>query len=82
MSHFWGSLRLCGELMTKNVASCYPDERADLTARLMRDRNVGALIVIGCDGHPVGFVTDRDFAVGVCANAEESYYRHCHIGGE
>ncbi len=65
----------CHELMTKDVAICYPDERADIAARLMRDRNVGALVVIGRDRHPVGFITDRDFAVSVCANAEDSYYR-------
>jgi CBS domain-containing protein len=65
----------CSELMTKDVAICYPDERADVAARLMRDRNVGALVVIGRDRHPVGFITDRDFAVSVCANAEDSYYK-------
>jgi CBS domain-containing protein len=65
----------CSDLMTKNVATCYPEERANLAARLMRDRNVGALVVIGRNGHPAGFITDRDFAVGVCANAEDSYYK-------
>jgi CBS domain-containing protein len=61
--------------MTKDVAVCYPDERADVAARLMRDRNVGALVVVGRERQPVGIITDRDFAVSVCANAEDSYYK-------
>src|SRR5262245_21734229 len=65
----------CGELMTKDVAICYPEERADVAARRMRDRNVGALVVVGRNRHPVGIITDRDFAVSICANAEDSYYK-------
>jgi CBS domain-containing protein len=65
----------CADLMTKDVAVCFTDERADVAARLMRDRNVGALVVIGRDRHPVGIVTDRDFTLSICANAEDSYYK-------
>ena len=65
----------CAELMTKSVAFCWRDDRADVAARVMRDRNIGALVVVGPDNRPVGMITDRDLAVGICANAEDSYYK-------
>ena len=34
------------ELMTLNVAFCAQDDRVDLAAIMMRDRNVGALPVV------------------------------------
>jgi CBS domain-containing protein len=37
-------------------------------ARLMRDRSVGILVVLGpLPDHPTGVVTDRDLAIRVCA---------------
>ena len=65
----------CGELMTNAVAFCWRDDRVDVAARLMRDRNIGALVVIEPDMHPIGILTDRDLAVSVCADAEDSYYK-------
>ena len=65
----------CGELMTKEVASCSPEDRVDTAALLMRDRNIGALPVVGQDGHPLGMITDRDLAITICADAEDSYYK-------
>ena len=65
----------CAELMTKNVTFCSPEDRVDTAAILMRDRNVGAVPVVGPDNRPVGIITDRDLAIGVCANAEDSYYK-------
>jgi CBS domain-containing protein len=65
----------CAELMTKNVAFCSPEDRVDTAATLMRDRNVGVVPVVGPDNRPVGIITDRDLAIGVCADAEDSYYK-------
>jgi CBS domain-containing protein len=65
----------CADLMTKSVAFCWRDDRVDVAARVMRDRNIGALVVVGPDNRPVGMITDRDIAVGICANAEDSYYK-------
>jgi len=65
----------CGELMTKEVASCDQEERCDIAVRLMRDRNVGTLVVVARDKCPIGIITDRDFAVSICASAEDSYYK-------
>ena len=46
-----------------------------VAAQMMRDRNIGAIVVVGADNRPVGILTDRDLAVGICANAEDSYYK-------
>jgi CBS domain-containing protein len=68
----------CAELMTRGVAFCSKDDRLDLAAIIMRDRNVGALPVVGPDNCPVGLITDRDLAITVCANAEDSYYKRVY----
>ena len=65
----------CGELMTRDVACCSPEDRVDAVATLMRERKVGALPVVGPDNRPVGMVTDRDLTVTICAEAEDSYYK-------
>ena len=65
----------CAEIMTQNVAFCSPDDRVDLAAIIMRDRNVGALPVVGRDNRPVGIFTDRDLAIHICADAEDSFYK-------
>ena len=65
----------CAELMTQGVAFCSQDDRVDLAATIMRDRNVGALPVVGPDDRPIGMITDRDLAISICANAEDSYYK-------
>lgn len=66
---------VCSELMTKVVACCSCEDRADVAAQIMRNRNVGTIVVVGPDKQPVGIVTDRDLAIGICANAEDSYYK-------
>ena len=65
----------CEELMTLNVAYCAQDDRIDLAAIIMRDRNVGALPVVGPQNRPVGIITDRDLAITICANAEDGFYK-------
>ncbi len=69
------ALMTCAEIMTQQVAFCSPDDRVDLAAVIMRDRNVGALPVVGRDNRPVGILTDRDLAIHICANAEDSFYK-------
>ncbi len=46
--------------MTRDVATCRPDDSLDQAARLMWDRDIGAVLVVGADGKLVGIVTDRD----------------------
>jgi CBS domain-containing protein len=50
------------EFMTKDPATCGPDERINEAARTMRDRGVGSLVVVE-GGRVVGLVTDRQLVV-------------------
>ncbi|MFP3950610.1 MAG: cyclic nucleotide-binding/CBS domain-containing protein [Candidatus Bathyarchaeia archaeon] len=58
------------EAMSSPVVSI--DENSDLvnTARLMRERNVGAIIIVSGDGQPVGIVTERDIVNRVVAEGK------------
>jgi CBS domain-containing protein len=40
-------------------------------AALMRDRNVGSVVLVDQSGRPIGLVTDRDLAVGPLADAAD-----------
>jgi CBS domain-containing protein len=54
------------DIATRPVLIADASETADKAARLMRDNNVGCLLVTGADG--LGIVTDRDLVVrGVAA---------------
>lgn len=50
------------ELIKKNLVACSPDAAVRDVAVLMRDQNVGCVVVVE-DGFPVGIVTDRDLVV-------------------
>ena len=56
-----------GDVMTRTLVTAAPHTAIRDVAELMRERNVGAVILCGADGAPVGFITDRDVAVGVVA---------------
>lgn len=51
------------ELMHTPVVTCTSTARLGEVARLMRDRNVGAVLVIDQIGYLAGIVTDRDLAL-------------------
>src|SRR5687768_18606006 len=46
--------------MTRNVATCRPDQTAADAARVMWDRDCGVVPVVDRDGSLKGVVTDRD----------------------
>jgi CBS domain-containing protein len=48
------------DLMTRNVATCRPDQTAADAARVMWDRDCGVVPVVDRDGTLKGVVTDRD----------------------
>lgn len=48
------------------IVSC--DETLQAAATQMRDRNVGALVVLDDDKQPVGILTDRDVTIRVVAD--------------
>jgi CBS domain-containing protein len=56
------------EVMTESVVTLPPDAPVRQVAELMRERNVGSVILVDEGGSPVGFITDRDLAVSVLAD--------------
>jgi CBS domain-containing protein len=53
--------------MTQGVVTAASDDTLRYVGELMRDRNVGSVVI--CDGdRPVGVITDRDLALAVVAD--------------
>ncbi|MGI8805056.1 MAG: CBS domain-containing protein [Thermoleophilaceae bacterium] len=58
---------LIGEVMTEPVVTAGTEAKLGQVAELMRDRNVGSVVVV--DGsRPCGMITDRDVALAVVAD--------------
>jgi CBS domain-containing protein len=61
---------LIREVMTETVVTAPPDRTVREIAEMMRERNVGSVVLI--DGQrPVGFLTDRDLTVSVLADGRD-----------
>jgi CBS domain-containing protein len=60
-----------GEQFKKDVATVPPDASIRKTAFLMRDRGVGAVVVVDAKNKPVGIVTDRDVAFAVAVDEKD-----------
>jgi len=56
--------------MTESVVTAPPERSVREIAELMRERNVGSVVLIA-ERRPVGFVTDRDLAVSVIADGRD-----------
>jgi CBS domain-containing protein len=55
------------EVMTQGVVTAQGEDSLSHVGQLMRDRNVGSVVV--CEGErPVGVITDRDLALAVVAD--------------
>jgi CBS domain-containing protein len=55
------------DVMTQGVVTAETEDSLRAVGELMRDRNVGSVVV--CDGdRPVGVITDRDLALAVVAD--------------
>ena len=61
---------LIREVMTEEVVTSAPDRTVREIAELMRERNVGSVVLVRED-RPVGFVTDRDLALSVIADGRD-----------
>jgi CBS domain-containing protein len=57
---------MLGKICTRPVVTASTQMTVDQAARVMRSKNVGALVVVNA-GRPVGMLTDRDIAVEVVA---------------
>src|SRR3954453_11206922 len=58
--------------MTESVVTAPPDCPVRAVAEMMRERNVGSVVLVGDDGLPVGFITDRDLALSVLADGRDA----------
>ena len=56
------------EVMTESLVTAAPDVPVRQVAEIMRERNVGSVVLVDGDGDAVGFITDRDLAVSVLAD--------------
>jgi CBS domain-containing protein len=56
------------DIMTGSPVTCSPQDFVTDAARLMRDHNIGDVLVVD-DGQLVGIVTDRDIALRVTAKS-------------
>ena len=60
------------EVMTESVVTATPDTPVRQVAELMRERNVGSVVLCDPDGEAVAFITDRDLAVSVLADGHDA----------
>jgi CBS domain-containing protein len=61
---------LLRDVMTAEVVTAAPDRTVREIAELMRERNVGSVVIVH-DDRPTGFVTDRDLALSVIADGRD-----------
>jgi CBS domain-containing protein len=61
---------LLRDVMTAEVVTAAPDRTVREVAELMRERNVGSVVIVD-DSVPTGFVTDRDLALSVIADGRD-----------
>ena len=57
--------------MTEGVVSASPRATVRQVAELMRERNVGSVVLVEKDGSISGFVTDRDLAIGALTDGRD-----------
>ena len=60
-----------GEQFKKDVAVVPPDASIRKAAYLMKERNVGAVVVVNPKGKPEGIVTDRDVALALAVDERD-----------
>lgn len=56
------------EIMTPRVVTADTETEVRAVARLMRDHNVGSVVICSPTGVPAGMITDRDLALAVVAD--------------
>ena len=57
--------------MTEGAVSAPPTASVRQIAELMRERNVGSVVLVEEDGTLAGFVTDRDLALGALTDGRD-----------
>jgi CBS domain-containing protein len=59
------------DVMTESVVTAQPSATVRQVAELMRERNVGSVVLMDEDGTLTGFVTDRDLALGALTDGRD-----------
>lgn len=59
------------DVMTESVVTAPEAATVREIAELMRERNVGSVVLVDAAGDPAGFITDRDLTVSVLAGGDE-----------
>jgi CBS domain-containing protein len=73
-------MKTCGDVMTRNVVCCVPEDSVEHAARIMKREDVGPVPVVDDQESKklVGIVTDRDLAVKVMAEGRD--LRNTRVG--
>ena len=64
-------------MMTESVVTARSSAAVREVAGLMRERNVGSVLLVDEEGRAEGIVTDRDLAVSVVADGRDAGDRAC-----
>lgn len=59
------------DVMTEGVVTASPSASVRQVAELMRERNVGSVVLVDDAGAIAGFVTDRDLALGALTDGRD-----------
>ena len=59
------------EVMTGSVVTAPADAPVRQVAEVMREHNVGSVVLVDADGDAVALITDRDLAVSVLADGHD-----------
>jgi CBS domain-containing protein len=62
-----GSSNKFKDIINRNVITISPFESVSEAAYLMRNEDIGALVVVDKESKPIGVITDRDLVVSVVA---------------
>jgi CBS domain-containing protein len=60
------------DVMTESVVTAQPSATVRQVAELMRERNVGSVVLLDDEGALAGFVTDRDLALGALTDGRDA----------
>jgi CBS domain-containing protein len=60
------------DIMSKDVAFCYPETGLQEVARMMVDRDCGEIPVVSKSRAPVGVITDRDITCRTVAKGKDA----------
>lgn len=61
------------QLMTREVATCRPEDDLAKVGRMMFDRDIGCVPVVDQEGRVVGMLTDRDICMAACTQGKSPH---------